>query len=66
MLASAEDQGSALAVYDQLRAAGYPAQIVPGRKDERTSYTVRIANLASQMEAQALAAQLRGKHGLAP
>jgi len=45
-LASAEDQGSALAVYDQLRAAGYPAQIVPVRKDERTNDTVRLTNLA--------------------
>jgi hypothetical protein len=60
-LARAEDQQAALSVYDQLRAAGYPAEIRPVREGEKTVYTVRIRNLPSAAEARALETQLRGK-----
>jgi hypothetical protein len=60
-LARAEEQQAALAVLDQLRAAGYPAEIRPVRAGEKTVYTVRIRNLPSAAEARALEAQLRGK-----
>jgi hypothetical protein len=63
-LAAADNQADALAVYDQLRAAGYPAEIRPTRDGERQMYVVRIRSLPSQAEAQALAAQLRGKFGV--
>ena len=63
-LARAEDQSGALALYDRLRAAGYPAEIRPVTQDGQRVYIVRIRNLASRAEAQGLAAQLRGKHGV--
>jgi hypothetical protein len=63
-LARADNQNDALRVYDELRAAGYPAEIRPTRDGERQIYVVRIRSLPSQAEAQALAAQLRGKFGV--
>jgi cell division septation protein DedD len=63
-LASAENQRDALAVYDQVRKAGYPAEIVPLKDGDKRSYAVRIRNLPSKAEAAALAEALRGKHGV--
>jgi hypothetical protein len=60
-LARAADQAAALSLYDQLRTAGYPAEIRPAREGEQTVYVVRIRNLPSAAEARALEAQLRGK-----
>lgn len=63
-LARAASQDAALAVYDQLRTAGYPAEIRPVRQGEQVVYIVRIRNLPSRAEAQALADRLRGKFGV--
>jgi hypothetical protein len=63
-LASAGTQRDALAVYDQVRKAGYPAEIVPVKDGDKRSYVVRIRNLPSKAEAAALADALRGKHGV--
>ena len=63
-LAQADTQAAALAVYDQLRDAGYAARILPMKVGEKLVYDVRIGNLPSKAEAEALAAQLRGKHGV--
>jgi hypothetical protein len=60
-LARSDSQGAALAVYDQLRAAGYPAEIRPVREGEQVFYAVRIRNLPSQAEARALESRLRGR-----
>jgi cell division septation protein DedD len=64
-LLSADSQNVALGVYEQVRAAGYAAEIFPVLSGEQRLYVVRIRNLPSKKEAQALAAQLRGKHGVA-
>jgi hypothetical protein len=64
-LASADTQAAALAVYDRLRDAGYAAEIRPAGSAEARVYHVRIANLPSREEAEALAATLRGQPGLA-
>jgi hypothetical protein len=64
MLASADTQSAALAVYDELRDAGYAAEIRPAQAGGKVEYRVRIANLPSRAEADALAAQLRGRHGV--
>jgi hypothetical protein len=64
VLARAPNQDEALALYDRLRAAGYPAEIRPVRQESGVVYLVRIRNLASRAEAQALAGQLRGKYGV--
>jgi len=63
-LAAAETQDAALAVYDQVRAAGYPAQLAPRREGDRIVYRVVIRNLPSRAEAQALAARLKGNFGI--
>ena len=64
LLASAEEQNSALALYDELRNAGYPAEIWPVKQAEKLVYVVRIRQLPSRAEANALANQLRGKFGI--
>jgi hypothetical protein len=64
LLASVADQRSALGLYDELRKAGYPAEILPRREGEQVSYIVRIRQLPSRAEAQALGEQLKGKFGI--
>jgi hypothetical protein len=63
-LASAEKQSEALDVYDQVRKAGYGAQLFPAMEGEKRVYTVSIRGLPSKAEADALAAQLKGKYGV--
>jgi len=63
-LAEAGNQSDALAIYDQLRNAGYAAEIRPVKKEDATVYRVRISNLASKQEAEALAGKLKGKMGI--
>ena len=65
VLASVDTQAAALKVYDDVRNAGYAATIQPLREGDKRSYNIRIANLPSQAEAQALAASLKGKLGVA-
>ena len=64
MLATAEEQNSALALYDELRNAGYPAEIWPVKQADKLVYVVRIRQLPSRAEANALAEKLRGKYGI--
>ena len=64
-LASFEEQNGALGLSDQLQAAGYPAEIRPVKSGDKVTYFVRIRQLASHEEAQALVNQLRGKFGVA-
>jgi hypothetical protein len=64
VLATAANQRDALMVYDEVRKAGYPAEIRPSKDADKRSYVVRIRNLPSKAEASALADQLRGKHGV--
>jgi len=63
-LASVDTQRAALEVYDAVRKAGYPAQIDSTKEGDKRSYHVRIRNLPSKAEANALAGQLRGKYGV--
>lgn len=63
-LASADTQEGALAVYDQLRAAGYAATILPATVEGKRTYLVRLTQLPSRSEAEALAASLKGRHGV--
>ncbi|OGA39683.1 MAG: hypothetical protein A3G28_06990 [Betaproteobacteria bacterium RIFCSPLOWO2_12_FULL_68_19] len=61
LAATVDDQRSALELYDRLRNAGYAAEIQPTREG---LYNLRIRQLASQADAEALAEGLRGKHGV--
>ncbi|HSU77628.1 MAG TPA: FecR domain-containing protein [Burkholderiales bacterium] len=63
-LASAAEQSAVLPIYDELQNAGYPAELRPLKQGDKVTYTVRIRQLASRAEAQALAKQLRGKYGI--
>ena len=64
ILASADTQAGALAVYDGERDNGYDAEIRPVTVGGKLVYHVRIANLPSKDEAEALAASLRGRYGI--
>jgi hypothetical protein len=64
-LVSAATQEDALAVYAQVRANGYAAEIHPAKAGDRRVYNVLIGHLPSKAEAEALAAQLKGKMGVA-
>ena len=64
LLATAPEQNVALALYDELRSAGYPAEIWPVKEDDKLVYVVRIRQIASRAEARALADQLKGKFGI--
>ena len=56
--ASNDNQADTLKVYDQLRAAGYAAEIHPMGTPDKRSYQVRISNLPSKAEAEALGAKI--------
>ena len=64
LAAAASDQNAALALYDELRAAGYPAEIWPTKDEDKVVYVVRIRQISSRAEARALAGQLKGKFGV--
>ena len=59
-----DTQAAALAVYDEVRNNGYAAEIRPAKAGNKLEYRVRIANLPSKAEAEALAAALRGRFGV--
>ena len=54
------NQSSALAAYDQWRAAGYDVRMLPVANEGNWAYTLRIVQLPSRAEAQKLAEQLKG------
>jgi hypothetical protein len=64
ILASAAEQNAVLPIYRELQDAGYPAELRPLKQAGKTNYVVRIRQLASRDEAEALAKQLRGKYGI--
>ena len=59
------EQKGALALYDELRSAGYGAELRPVKDADKIVYLVRIRQLPSRAEAQALADSLKGKFGIA-
>lgn len=60
-----DSRSAAVGVREEVRKAGYPAVMTPIRGKDQTTYVVRIRQLASRAEADALAGQLRGKYGVA-
>jgi hypothetical protein len=59
-----DSRSSAIGVREEVRKAGYPAVMTPIRAKDQTTYVVRIRQLASRAEADAVAGQLRGKYGI--
>jgi hypothetical protein len=64
VLASGESENEVLRVYEAVRAAGYAAEVEPRKAQGRRVYDVRIAQLPSKAEADALAAALAGNYGV--
>ena len=64
-LVRADTQESVLAVYDKVRAAGYAADMRAFSEAGKKVYAVRIGQLPSKAEAEALAARLRSEQGVA-
>jgi cell division septation protein DedD len=63
-LAREGTQAGALEVYDRLRDAGYPAEILPVKSDGKYVYLVRLTRLASKADAEALAERLANTAGV--
>jgi hypothetical protein len=63
-LLTAAEQAQVNSVRNQLREAGYPAEVSSSREGDRITYIVRIRHLPSREEAQALADQLKGRFGI--
>jgi len=57
--------GAARAMQAELARSGYAAEVAPVRQGRYQVYEVRIEGLASRADAEALAARLRGQHGVA-
>jgi cell division septation protein DedD len=60
-LLTANSEHDALAAYDELRAAGYDVRILPLQEGQ---YQLRLTQLPSRAEADALARKLTGKLGV--
>ena len=63
-LYAAGEQPQATSVRNQLREAGYPAEVTGRKEADKTTYVVRIRYLPSRDEAQALAERLKGSFGI--
>src|SRR3954469_122910 len=64
VLGSFAEQSAALALHDELRKAGYPAEMRSVKDAGKAGYQVRIRSLASRSEAEALGNSLRAKFGI--
>jgi hypothetical protein len=63
-LLTAGEQAQATSVRNRLREAGYPAEVASRKEAGKASYVVRIRQLPSRDEAQALASRLKGSFGI--
>lgn len=52
--------GPAQALYDDLRRAGYPAEIIPARVKDKRVYSVRLSNFETRQDAEFVAGRLKG------
>lgn len=63
-LLTAGEQAQATSLRNRLREAGYPAEVASSKEAGKIHYVVRIRQLPSRDEAQALANRLRGSFGI--
>jgi len=64
-VASVRKSGEALDIYNQLRRAGYPAEVVPAKAGDSRVYGVHISNFDSEKDAKAAVEALKGQADLA-
>jgi FecR protein/SPOR domain len=64
-IAPTEKHNDALRIYDELRKAGYPAEIVPSKVGEKRVYGVRLSNFETKQDAEFVADSLKRKAGFA-
>jgi sporulation related protein len=62
---SAKTSGEAFGIYNEMRKAGFPAEIVPGKAGEARIYTVRIPNFESEKDAKSAVESLKAQAGAA-
>lgn len=63
-VASAKKSGEALDIYNQMRKAGYPAELVPAKVGDARVYNVRIPNFESERDAKFAVEALKGQADL--
>lgn len=63
-LLATPSEAEVLQAYSALENAGYAVEVRPVSRNEVTEYRLRIANLASRSEANALAERLKGQAGV--
>jgi FecR-like protein/sporulation related protein len=56
---TAASAAAALKTYEDIRAAGYAAELQPTKVEDKRVYTVRLASFASKADAEAVAAELK-------
>jgi hypothetical protein len=64
LVATVEDQAGARVLYERVRAAGYPAEILAVRQGDKVAYSVRIRQLASEADARTIAERLRNENDI--
>ena len=64
-IASGEKHNDALQIYDELRKAGYPAEIVPAKVGDKRVYGVRLSNFQTKQDAGFAAGNLKRQAGFA-
>jgi hypothetical protein len=64
VLAEADNRAAVLPVHEKVREAGYASQIAQRKEGDKIVYAVRIRQLASRAEAQALADRMKSKFGV--
>jgi hypothetical protein len=64
-IAPGEKHNDALQIYDELRKAGYPAEIVPSKAGEKRVYGVRLSNFETREDAEFVADDLKRQAGFA-
>jgi len=62
---SIKKSGEALDVYNALRNAGYPAEILPEKQGVERMYSVRLSNFDSEKDAKSAVESLKAQAGLA-
>ena len=64
-VASVKKSGEAFDIYNQLRRAGYAAEIVPAKVGDVRIYSVRLSGFESEKDAKSVVEALKGQAELA-